>query len=221
VLNAEKYMKTLIEELKETFGSRLAYVGLQGSYLRNEATEESDIDPMVVIDGLSAEDLKAYRSIVERMESPEKSCGFLCGKAQLKNWNRLEIRHLLGSTKDLYGRLSELVPACTQADMRSYILFSLNNLSHAMCHRRIHSSEERNSAHMAVDYKAAFFILQDLHAYRTGCFIQKASNLAKALEGVERAILEKWLEMKAGAECSLDADFERLFSWVSETMAVL
>ena len=221
VFDAEKYMKTLIGMLKDTFGPRLAYVGLQGSYLRNEATEESDIDPMVVIDGLSAEDLKTYRSIVEQMEMPEKSCGFICGKAQLANWNRLEIYHLLESTKDLYGNLSELVPAYTQEDLRTYIKLSLNNLSHAMCHRRIHASEEKNRDRIAGEYKAAFFILQDLHAYRSGTFIRKACELAEVLQGNDRAVLQKYIALKNGADGCFDEDFELLFSWCADTMAVL
>ena len=75
MFDSEKYMEELIAALKQAFGSRLAYVGLQGSYLRNEATEESDIDPMVVIDGLSAEDLKTYRSLIERMVNAMNVCG--------------------------------------------------------------------------------------------------------------------------------------------------
>lgn len=43
------YISTLIELLKTTYHERLLYVGLQGSYLRGEATEHSDIDIMVVI----------------------------------------------------------------------------------------------------------------------------------------------------------------------------
>ena len=42
------YTKRLTEELKMKFGKRLLYVGLQGSYLRGEATPESDIDIMLV-----------------------------------------------------------------------------------------------------------------------------------------------------------------------------
>lgn len=53
MLNAESYMQRLICALRAAFGKRLVYVGLQGSYLRGEATEGSDIDPMVIIDDLS------------------------------------------------------------------------------------------------------------------------------------------------------------------------
>ncbi|MBQ9141799.1 MAG: nucleotidyltransferase domain-containing protein [Lachnospiraceae bacterium] len=36
-----------MDSTKDEFGDRLLYVGLQGSYLRGEATESSDIDIMV------------------------------------------------------------------------------------------------------------------------------------------------------------------------------
>ena len=47
--DAKAYMDELILRLKKEFGEQLIYVGLQGSYLRGEMTEESDIDPMVVL----------------------------------------------------------------------------------------------------------------------------------------------------------------------------
>ncbi|MBP3647327.1 MAG: nucleotidyltransferase domain-containing protein [Clostridia bacterium] len=220
MFDSEKYMEELIAALKQAFGSRLAYVGLQGSYLRNEATEESDIDPMVVIDGLSAEDLKTYRSLIERMEHPEKSCGFICGKDQLANWNALEIYHLLHSTKDLHGELGLLIPVYTREDMRSYIKLSLNNLSHAMCHRSIHAEVGKHITHLPGDFKSAFFILQDLHALRTGVFLRTSSELVQALDGADRAVLKRYIAIKSGAE-PLEEDFKLLFDWCSETMAVL
>ena len=43
------WMNIFLERLSETFGERVWFVGLQGSYGCGEATEASDID-MVVID---------------------------------------------------------------------------------------------------------------------------------------------------------------------------
>ena len=87
----DSYISSLIVLLKEAFQDRLLYVGLQGSYLRGEARETSDIDLMVVIDGLTPSDLDAYRGIIGSLPHPELSCGFLCGKADLACWNPLEI----------------------------------------------------------------------------------------------------------------------------------
>ena len=110
----ETYISDLIAGCRNTFDDRLLYVGLQGSYLRDEATESSDIDIMVVIDGLSVADLGSYRNILKRIGYFDKSCGFICGKNDLLNWNPLEICHLLHTTKDYYGTLSELVPSYTR-----------------------------------------------------------------------------------------------------------
>ena len=53
----DEYINELIITLKDVLGGRLVYIGLQGSYLRNEETKSSDIDIMAVIDKLSAGDL--------------------------------------------------------------------------------------------------------------------------------------------------------------------
>ena len=107
----------LIDLLHGQYGSRLLYVGLQGSYLRGEATDSSDVDIMVVIDELCVSDLDRYRSIIQSLGEPDKSCGFICSRTDLANWNPLEICHLLNSTKDYYGTLPHLVPVYTECDM--------------------------------------------------------------------------------------------------------
>lgn len=44
----EEYIDKLIIALKDVFAERLMYIGLQGSYLRHEETEASDIDNLPV-----------------------------------------------------------------------------------------------------------------------------------------------------------------------------
>ena len=114
MIYAENYICELTEKLKDCFGNRLCYVGLQGSYLRGEATENSDIDIMVIIDGLNVADLNTYRQIIAQLPSFDKSCGFICCKADMVSWNPMEICHVLHTTKDYFGTLSELVPAFTE-----------------------------------------------------------------------------------------------------------
>ena len=89
MVNIEHYISTLLDPLRQQFGSRLLYLGLQGSYLRNEATENSDIDIMVILDGLDPSDLAAYRSVIASVDHFDKSCGFICSKEDLAKWNPL------------------------------------------------------------------------------------------------------------------------------------
>lgn len=46
--------KKMQENLKNIYGSKLKLVYLYGSYARNEANEDSDIDIAVVLDGLAS-----------------------------------------------------------------------------------------------------------------------------------------------------------------------
>ena len=157
MFNAEDYIIRLTGLLKDRFSSRLAYVGLQGSYLRGEATEESDIDIMVVIDGFSVCDMEAYKMAIETLELSKKSCGFICGTEDLKNWNSLEICHLLNTTKDYFGTLTELVPSYSAEDHRLFVKLSLGNLYHELCHRFIHSEREKTVSALPHIYKSVSF----------------------------------------------------------------
>ena len=132
------YVKTLTGALKAEFGDRLLYVGLQGSCMRGEAGENSDIDIMAVLDSLSPADMDAYRRVVKSLEYADRSCGFLCGRGELAGWNRCEICHLLHTTLDCFGELSKLVPEYTRADVLAYVQIMTGNLYHALCHSRVH-----------------------------------------------------------------------------------
>lgn len=46
-------LRRLEAELRQLFGDRLSEVRLFGSYARGEATEDSDVDVLVLIDGLA------------------------------------------------------------------------------------------------------------------------------------------------------------------------
>ena len=99
MFHPDEYISSLTRLLSTAFGERLIYVGLQGSYLRGEATESSDIDVMVVIDCMSVADLAAYRQAIASLPDADKSCGFICGRDELLHWNPLEICHLLHTTR--------------------------------------------------------------------------------------------------------------------------
>ena len=51
MINADKWMTELTEKLKIHFKNRLLFAGLQGSYRRQEAHENSDIDAVAEVLG--------------------------------------------------------------------------------------------------------------------------------------------------------------------------
>ena len=218
MINVDTYISELIQLLTRKFGTRLCYVGLQGSYLRGEATDSSDIDIMVVIDGLTVADLDDYRAIIESLGDFDKSCGFICSKKDLENWNPLEICNLLHSTKDYFGILCKLVPAYTEQDIRNFLKFSINNLYHEICHRYIHADQERNVQSLPFTYKGAFFILQNLHYLRSGEFAGTKVELLERLDGIDRVVLERLMAYSRGENRDFAESYELLFHWCQETL---
>ena len=71
------WLNEIIDKVKAAFGERLLFIGLQGSYNRCEATSDSDIDLVVIIDELTFNDIKIYKKIVAEMPYSNKACGFL------------------------------------------------------------------------------------------------------------------------------------------------
>ena len=221
MINVEKYIQRLTAILQNYFGARLIYVGLQGSYLRGEATSDSDLDIMVVIDDLSVSDLSSYRTLIESLDYSDRSCGFICSKEDLLHWNRLEICNLLHSTKDYYGTLKDLVPEYSMDDIRSYIKLCINNLYHEICHRYIHGQIDKSMAALPGIYKSVFFILQNLHYLTSGVFVASKSELLSCLDGRNREILERSVGYGIGKEYDFAESFLLLFSWCQETLSAL
>ena len=127
MFDLDKYLADLILNCQSAFGERLLYMGLQGSWLRGEAHENSDIDIMVILDGFSVRDMDIYRGILKEIGFYEKSCGFICGKDEMKCWNPLEVCQLCQTTKDLVGVLIDYLPPATREDEINYVKLSLGN----------------------------------------------------------------------------------------------
>ncbi len=217
-MDIQAYLTRLLGKLTETFGDRLLYVGLQGSYLRGEATEKSDVDVMVIFDEINAATLDTYRELLISVGDYDRSCGFVCGRADMAAWNTLELCHLLHTTRDLYGRLTDFLPSHTRADVIQYVKVSIGNLYHALCHRYIHASREANEAHLAVDCKSVFFILQNIHYLRTNEFRGTKRELLDALDGDDKAVLALSLRLAQGEPCDFNAAFSQVLDWCQRSL---
>ena len=218
MLRIDEYIDELIILLKDVFDERLMYIGLQGSYLRNEETKNSDIDIMAVIDNISVEDLKTYQKALVSVGNFDKSCGFICGKADLEHWNPLEICHLLNTTKDYYGELKNLVPAYTIEDERNYVKLSLNNLYHEICHRYIHADREYNVIKLPITCKSVFFIMQHLYYLKSGNFISTKRELLERVQDEDKIVLELSISLQDHTDYDFDRAFFVLFHWCQNAL---
>ena len=210
------YLQNLILECQAAFGDRLLYVGLQGSYLRGEAHEGSDIDVMVILDRFSVEDMDIYREALIKIGFYEKSCGFICGKEEMKRWNPLEVCQLRHTTKDLFGVLTDYLPSATREDEINYVKFSLGNLYHEICHRYIHADRDKNVRKLRDTCKSVFFLIQNLHYLESGRFILAKRELKEAVSPEDRQVLEL-AELPDGFD--FDHAFSALFFWCQAAFA--
>ena len=210
MFDLDKYLADLILNCQLAFKERLLYMGLQGSYLRGEAHENSDIDIMVILDCFSVQDMDTYRRILKEIGFYEKSCGFICGKEEMERWNPLEVCQLHHTTKDLLGVLTDYLPPATREDEINYVKLSLGNLYHELCHRYIHADRDKNVARFRGTCKSVFYLIQNLHFLESGCFILSKKGLKKAVVQEDRIILEL-AELPDGY--NFDQAFTSLFAW--------
>ena len=216
MFDLEKYLADMIMNCRSAFGERLLYVGLQGSWLRGEAHENSDIDVMVILDRFSVRDMDTYRGILKKIGSYEKSCGFICGKDEMKRWNPLEVCQLRHTTKDLVGVLSDYLPPATREDEINYVNLSLGNLYHELCHRYIHEDREKNAAKLRSICKGVFFLIQNMHFLESSHFILTKTGLKEAVSSEDRRVLE--LEELPDVY-DFDQAFSSLFAWCQSAFA--
>ena len=216
MIDKERYLGELIKKLKAAFGEKLIYVGLQGSYLRNEATENSDIDIMVVLSELTAADMDLYRQVIFSLPDAEKSCGFICSAGALANWNPLEICHLKHTTEDRYGTLEKLLPSYSRRDIASYIKLGAGDLYHTLCHRYIHAPKENSVRALPSCIRNVFFILQDLHYLETDSYAATKAELRKELNEADREVWDMLLHFSEKE--ALDPVLDKLLSWCIQVM---
>lgn len=181
-----------VEELKQKilneFKERVLFIGFQGSYCRGEATPNSDVDMVVILDKLEIEDLKRYKRIVNSMPFKEKACGFISGKKEIANWSKSDLFQFVYDTKPLFGKINDIVPPITEEDIKKSVKTSAQNLYHAACHSFLF--DENLSASLAGLYKMTFFILQSKYFLRTQEYIPTKKLLVEKLDGTDRQILD-------------------------------
>ena len=210
MIDIEDYLQKLIGACKNTFRERLLYVGLQGSYMRDEATDQSDVDVMIILEDFSVADMDAYREILKKIGAYEKSCGFICGRNEMLLWNPLEVCQLRHTTKDVFGELKDFLPSAARRDEINYVKLSLGNLYHELCHRYIHADREKNMAKFRGTCKSAFFLIQNLHFLESGSFAVTKRELKEQVSEEDRAILEM---AEYPDEYDFDTAFRLLFRW--------
>jgi predicted nucleotidyltransferase len=220
MINADKWMLELTEKLKIHFKNRLLFAGLQGSYQRQEAHEDSDIDAVLILDTvLSFDDLITYRKILATMPQNDKACGFIGGRQELFNWPKHELFQFKQDTLSYYGALDTLLPNIEYKDIIDSVKISASGLYHACCHAAIHMPQDTNA--IKGMYKSAFFLLQALYYLRNGIYIRTKKELLPLLEGAEQEILTiniNWNAYSKTIMANTDIYFDLILRWSKEIL---
>lgn len=180
------WMQSFIRAMQGAFGRRLLFVGLQGSRARGEAHAGSDIDTVVILDTLSAEDIAQYRAAVAALPHRALLCGFLSGAQELHAWDRADLFQFYHDTLPYWGALEPLLPPITEADARRAVHTAACALYHACCHNMTHA---RSMDVLRALYKSARFLLQAKYFCESGTYLRGMAALAEHLSPAERIFL--------------------------------
>ncbi|MGI6006478.1 MAG: nucleotidyltransferase domain-containing protein [Ruminococcus sp.] len=204
--------------VEKQFGSRIWFMGLQGSYGRKEAGEQSDIDVVLILDDVSADDLQSYSRLLDHLPQREKICGFVSGKKELMSWEPSDLFQFYYDTVPVSGSLDALLHHIRKQDVLRAIHMGVCNVYHMCVHNLIH---EKSGIILKELYKSAAFTLQAIDYYRTGGYRKQRADLCKHLPPGEREILETGVMLKETGEISekeLAKYSSRLTEWASKWM---
>ncbi|MBR5858063.1 MAG: nucleotidyltransferase domain-containing protein, partial [Phascolarctobacterium sp.] len=105
MIEISSWMDKFVGALEASFGNRVWFVGLQGSYGRGEATETSDIDVVVILDEFTVQDVQTYNAMLDTLPNRELICGFVSGKQELLNWEPSDLFQFYHDTTPIKGSL--------------------------------------------------------------------------------------------------------------------
>lgn len=215
-----EWMGQLIEKLKKEFRDSLLLVGLQGSRRRQEATEQSDIDVVLILEQVGIPELDRYQRVLSAMPERDKICGFCCGRQELLNWPRYDLFQLYRDTEVYYGDFALLLPPLNREAAEEAVRIGASGLYHGACHGYLHNPQFSEA--LSGLYKMAFFILQGLCFLEKGKYLLKKQELLSHLEGEEREILELCIrrdEIPGFSPDQIKSSTDKLLHWCSEVMA--
>ena len=204
------WMDKFLPKLEETFGERVRFVGLQGSYGRGEATEKSDIDTVVILDELSASDIKVYNDMLDTLPERELICGFISGRNEILNWEPSDLFQFYYDTKPIKGTLDELLDKIDTNAVEKAIKAGVCNIYHGCVHNMLYEKDEEILKGL---YKYASFVVRAIYFKENGKYITRQKDLLEFVSENEKIIVETFLHLKKDGAVDFDKMSEVLFEW--------
>ena len=213
MIDISTWIPEFLQAINQTFGERIWFVGLQGSYARGEATNTSDIDMVVILDQLFTEDILVYDSMLNSLAHRELICGFLSGKAELMNWEPADLFQFYHDTLPIKGSMDEVLSKIDDSAVNRAIKVGACNIYHGCVHNMLYEKSEEILKGL---YKAATFVVQAIHYQQSGCYLRHHAELISVVSEQDRFILETYVQLKRGEKLDFSAMSNHLFSWAKE-----
>ena len=209
MIDIKNWIAEFTNKVEQTFFDRVWFIGLQGSYGREEATDTSDIDVVVILDELRMNDLKTYRDMLDTLQNRQLICGFISGKDELLNWEASDLFQFYYDTTPIKGTLDCLLEKIDKHAVMRAIKIGACNIYHGCVHNFVHEKSEYILRSL---YKSAAFVLQAVWFYETGKYIKSKAELQNAINPPS-AVLTNAQELKNGASVKFEEMSELLINW--------
>ncbi len=207
------WINQFLQTVNENFGDRVWFVGLQGSYGRGEATETSDIDIVVILDELSATDIRTYNTMLDSLPHRELICGFLSSKKDILNWEPSDLFQFYYDTTPIKGSLDELLVLIDDTAVDQAVKIGVCNIFHGCVHNMLYEKSEEILKGL---YKSASFVVQAICFKQAGKYISRQKDLLSIVSLDERVIIETFLSLRNGGMIDFDEMSEALFVWAKK-----
>ena len=216
VIDIAAWMQDFLLTLNKFFENRVWFVGLQGSYGRDEATEASDIDVVVILDELTAADIQSYNTMLDSLSHRELICGFLSGKDEIMNWEPSDLFQFCHDTTPIQGSLDEVLLAVDESAVNRAIKIGSCNIFHGCVHNMLYEKSEDILRGL---YKSASFVIQAIAFKQTGNYIKHQKELLQVVSPDEQFIIDTFLKMKHLELVDFNLMSETLIVWSKKWIA--
>lgn len=210
-----KWLQQFKEKLLNEFGETIQFIGIQGSRARNEATENSDIDVVVIFDTLTIDKLKRYEVVVQTMPDRHLLCGFVGGIDDLDTWDKADLFTFVYDTQTVYGHLSISKTTITTEHVKKFVRSTAGNIYHMTLHNYLHG---KSSEMIHGLFKNVRFAVQGNVFLQQDKFISQLNELPTFTTGYDTDVIDRLISLKNNAQVDLDRDTELLLAWSKETL---
>ena len=214
-MDIDTWMNDLIDQLKTEFKERLVLVGLQGSRARGEQREDSDIDVVVVVEDLNADDLASYRSVIQKMPHAELACGFIGSPDVLAAWPRHDVFNLANDTDIRDGSFDFMDAEFPAEEAKLAADACASEIYHALCHTAVFEPNMLPDLLQGC-LKSVFFGIRAKHFAQTGEFVNSRAQLLNLANSDEKKLLQAY---DRNVQMDDQELARRLFQWSNNELA--